>query len=65
MLSSAIEGFVALAGHQREGIEREPWSDAPRQVLTDDARTESRDVIADVPRCLEAPEHKSLPELTR
>jgi len=25
----------------------------PRQVLTDDARTESRDVIADVPRCLE------------
>jgi hypothetical protein len=65
MLSSAIEGFMALAGHQHEGIEREPWSDAPRQARTNDARTESRSLIADVARRLETLEHESLPERTR
>jgi hypothetical protein len=54
-----------LAGLEREGIEREQWSDAPRQALADDARTESLNVIADVAKRLETLEHESFPELTR
>jgi hypothetical protein len=65
MLSSAIASFTALAGLEREGIEREQWSDAPRQALADDARTESLNVIADVAKRLETLEHESFPELTR
>ena len=37
----------------------------PREALTDDVRTESRRVIADVAKCLETLEHQSLSEPAR